>query len=281
MNAYNKQSAQDHTPLKQDPIGGKRVLPDITGPKQPVEPNTEPRFESQETKPDIDLDDTDAKIIDLYNDFNEDIKLASDKELEELKRLAQADALRAYSVFRRFLTRMQTKLKSLAMLPGKIKYKQGTYIFGVLLLGAVGLAGFKYLSHSEPDTSVLGLDNTQITFTPLIPAERQDSITNRSYDQGVDVLSYQDNIGGQSVTVAQQAVPEEIASRPDGAERVAAGLSADGAFTSIETLKGNVFISTNTNGGQAAVFIYNQVLVFINSLKPLDQSALTEYIEAI
>src|SRR5690606_5743411 len=60
---------------------------------------------------------TEEKLIDLYSGFDSDDVVDSDKELEELKRIAQMDALRAYSFLRRHATALKVKL---GRLPGNL-----------------------------------------------------------------------------------------------------------------------------------------------------------------
>lgn len=223
-------------------------------------------------------DEDDEKIIDLYADFNEDVKLKSDKELAELKRLAQMDALRAYGFVRRSIALMRLRLNRIFSF-FKRRHVKVAVVCLVLVAGA-GI-GVKAFWPENNDTSVLGLEDTDMAFRPLLPAGNHSSISARSYDEELDVFSFQHRVGEQSVTVAQQLLPQSIVEREDGLAQVAGSLGAESAYSSFSTQKGEVYTSMTREGGQITVFSNNNLLIFINSLEAIDQEQLIAYINEL
>lgn len=133
----------------------------------------------------------------------------------------------------------------------------------------------------NPQDQVLSEQQASPAFDTQLP---NDDITQTEggelrYDASKNVVSYTDIIGGMTVTISQQAAPEQFTSDP------AAGMALlSQSVNAKSTLQaGGVLahIGEKAPDQQVVVFIKNQVLVFITSATPLDNTALTDYINQL
>jgi len=157
----------------------------------------------------------------------------------------------------------------------------GTAACLVLVVGA-----FKVISARQAATEakkpVSVVDKVQEAFTPLVPLEGVAQVKGETddskyrYDEDKKVLGYDSEYNGAVLTISQQALPEKVKTNPGELANIVKSIQAD---KSLETQKGMAYIATDEEAKtQTAIFATDEVLVFIQANKNLDDEEWKFYI---
>lgn len=224
---------------------------------------------------------SDDDVIDLYSEFNDPLAGKLDPEVEELKRLAQSDALRAYGWIRRTLTAYGGKFDKLLELltPKRLKLARNLAI----LLVAGGLV-FRFApgiySNLTEEQGILGESETASPdFATLIPGDGLEA--EPVYDPETESVAYQDTIGGLLATVSQQVMPTSIKAEQGGVEKLALSLSDKSSISRFESDKGQIYVVEAQNRAQTVIFGFEEVLVFIRSSGNINPQLWVDYVNAL
>jgi len=223
----------------------------------------------------------DDDVIDLYSEFNDPLAGKLDPEVEELKRLAQADALRAYGWIRRSLAAYGGKFdKFLEQLtPKRLKLARN---LAILLVASSLLVRFVpgIYSNLTEEQGILGESETVAPdFDTLVPSDGLDG--EPVYDQETSSVAYQDTVGGLLATVSQQVMPPGIKAEQGGVEKLALSLSDKSTINRYETQKGQIYVVEAQNRAQTIIFGFEDILVFIRSSGNIDGQAWVDYVNAL
>jgi hypothetical protein len=149
-----------------------------------------------------------------------------------------------------------------------------------LTLVAVFVVGFTIRMAQDtttPDSGkVAAAERTEPDFKPLMPSAEQASAT--QYDGKRNMLSYAATFSGVRLTVSQQPVPARFANDP---KAITAAADSINAKQRIDTGKGPIYIATNEDKTQLAVFGDTQVLLFIHTDRQLDDASWKAFIELL
>lgn len=129
------------------------------------------------------------------------------------------------------------------------------------------------------DGQVAGAEIAEPTFDVVRPNDEDNQVF---FDPELGVASYQDTVGGKTVTISQQPIStEQQANKTEFLNQVAVNLKADVEFS---TQFGPTHLSTKPDdtGDQVVFFLTDELLVFIRtrgeSISPIEW---TEYINSI
>jgi len=223
----------------------------------------------------------DDNIIDLYDDFIDPNADKLDPDVEELKKLAQSDALRAYGFLRRNFTRLVNRLEGFKgpLAPKRVKLLKVGLISAVVSLALIRLVPGIY-SNLTGERDILG-DTESISpdFDTLAPSGGQPA--DAVFDQEVGVAIFRDDIGGLAATISQQPLPADIKDDPAGVEKLAQSLSDTSSIVRHETNKGLVYIVTSTTDTETALFKHQELLISIRSAGQPDAQSWVDYVNAL
>lgn len=222
----------------------------------------------------------DEFIIDLYDDVPEDFKDQSEKEVEELKKLAQSDALRAYAWAREQIQDLGSRLKNLRaqITPRHIRLAK----IGAVVLPAAALilyfAPGIYSRFFSEDKDILGQSQTAPEFDVLESqgTSRQPLV----FDPETNVAVYQENINGVVATVSQQPLPANFQD-VGGLEGMALSLNDKVTINHLQSDKGAVYVAITTKDTNVALFTHQDLLVFISTNGLIDNDSWIEYVNGL
>lgn len=225
----------------------------------------------------------DDDVIDLYSEFNDPLEGKLDPEVEELKRLAQSDALKAYGWVRRVLASGAQRIDKFiaAITPKQIKLAK---IGAVVLLIGIGLA--RVVPNIYQNLTDSG--NTGILGESEVVAPDFDTLANATgaqnglvFDPDAKVASFQDTIGGHSVIISQQEIPAAVSSEQGGVEKLALSLNNKATINRYETDKGQIYVIAAQNGSQTVIFGYEHLLVFLRMDAHVDEQLWVDYVNQL
>lgn len=179
--------------------------------------------------------------------------------------------------------------------PPDLKHLYRTHKRKIIKAGALSLAvivafgAFKLFSTQqrteEAKKPVAPEEQAQQAFNPLVPLEGfADAGGKKSepafkYDTEKKVLGYTSRYNEAKIVVSQQALPDQLKTHPGQIEGIARSVNAN---VPVDTQKGRVYIATNDKTGeQVVIFATEEVLVFINSNKELDNESWKIYINQL
>lgn len=165
------------------------------------------------------------------------------------------------------------------------------------LLGAAGIAGFTlvligtfkaidiYRTSHKTNKPASAEERATQSFNPLIPLENlKDAAGDQvepeyAFDDEKKVLGYSTEYNGAVLTLSQQALPEKLKSNQGELALLAQSI---GAGRTLDTQKGTAYISAGSKDKtQRAVFATDEVLVFIQASKVLDDDEWKFYINQL
>lgn len=151
-------------------------------------------------------------------------------------------------------------------------------VFG---LGSRALLGMVW--PKNPAKQPIVTTQAKPTFAPLMSAKKQttatDAQTPTQYDEKKNLLSFPDKILSADVTVSQQPAPASFKENP---AKILAAADSIGAKDKIDTALGQAYIATDAKSGvQRVMLVHNDLLVFIQSSKKLDNETWKYYIETL
>jgi hypothetical protein len=181
----------------------------------------------------------------------------------------------------------KVKLPALPVLPYKrIGYWAAGGALGIALLSG-GWMTYRHFT-GKPEVAVKGAKtvSTSPTFDTLAPeskpqlGEGADS-QNTAYDGTRGLYSYKDTLMGFPIIVSQQTLPDDVKKDPKKLETVAKSMG--GTLSSFETAFGKAYMTTSDKKGegQRGVFIYRDVMVFVQSYRNFDDDTWKFYIESL
>ncbi len=169
-------------------------------------------------------------------------------------------------------------------LPVKFRRPLAVALVGLIIIGGVALhrhnvGGSK--TTVDPSTATAQIAATakprsQPNFKPLIPSSNE-TIQN-SYDGTRNVISYETSFSGARLTVSQQPLPQAFHDDPNTLPGAAASIHAK---QRLETAKGPIYIATNDQGDQMAIYAGPEVLVFIHSDRKLDSPSWIAFVQLL
>lgn len=218
----------------------------------------------------------DSDVIDLYSDFKDPDAGKLEPEVEELKLMAQSDALRFYGWVRKHTEALFSKLQWSKRFLNRFSPKMALGASGLLVVAFIGSKVVSSLVGQESG-GILGLNrgNSELNFPVLEPESAEASTV---FDDEVGVAITRDDIDGTSITISQQAVPEEIKQEPSKTEELALALSDKVSIDHLTTDKGQVYVVKTTAGTNTVIFAHEERLVFIRSSAILDNNQWVDYI---
>lgn len=226
------------------------------------------------------------KMAQLYTKPDDDWLSEEEIRQEELKKVVQADALRAYGFVRRQIERLRLSVLRIIGLKQKIRGKkariQGISILVTSLL-VVGLSVFAVINRQNltNEKDVLSEINQQNSeFTTLNPPQDSGETT-KQFDQERQIASYKHELAGSDITVTQQLMPEDIKSSPDGIAKLALSLRDKSTISQLVTHKGPIYIATAQGGKQTVIFGYQDLLIFMTSLTEISDEQWAAYINSL
>jgi hypothetical protein len=224
----------------------------------------------------------DDDVIDLYSEFNDPHEGKLDPEVEELKRLAQADALRAYGWVRRWLSYIGKKIDKVEAFRVTTKQKKLAKVaIPVLLLAFIGFKTIPSLyKNLTENNGILGeSESAGPDFNTLInPSGSQPGLV---FDQEARVASFKDDIGGFEAVISQQQLPVEVKAKQSGVEQLALSLSDKATINRYETNKGQIYVVEAQNTTQTVIFGYENLLIFIRSTGNIDDQLWVDYVNGL
>jgi hypothetical protein len=172
------------------------------------------------------------------------------------------------------------KLRSrLPPLPKNLTYKHVGIGAGIVAL-VLGIGFFavvsKNPSNNKPGaTGVLSAADQKPNFSTLTP-DKSTKASEKKYNATKKVVSFTDSIGGVDITVSQQALPDAFKKDTDNqVKKLAEGFSANEVLS---TANPTAYLGTSIKGPQTVIFAKNNLLVFIQSTKNIDNHDWAEYI---
>lgn len=152
--------------------------------------------------------------------------------------------------------------------------------FGLVLV--VGVAGSLAISggrsnQDQDAPAVLSENDQKANFAYSLPKGDTDAIDGDvRYDSQRKVVNFKDSIGGVDITISQQPLPEDFGTDTESkVKKLAEGFSADRALT---TANPTAYIGKSVEGPQTVIFSKKDLLVFIFSVKEIDDHDWAEYI---
>lgn len=163
---------------------------------------------------------------------------------------------------------------------GRMRKKRGIIFAGLAVIGLAGLGAYTFIDRvSSNDThDVLSDAVLEPEYDTVLPEGKREEIEGGKigYDPQRKVASFKDDIGGISVTVSQQPLPEPFRANPDEEiKKVAENFSATEV---INVASPRVYLGNDVKGPQTVIFHKNDVLVFILSSQPIDKQRWVTYI---
>ena len=169
------------------------------------------------------------------------------------------------------------------------QHRKKLYIAGGALASFIIFFGaFKLLSSMRPNElqkPTSAEDKAAQSFNPLVPHDDLPDTAGKqaephyAYDETKQVLSYGTEYNKATLTLSQQALPAKLKSNRNELGSIAQSV---GAVNSFDTQKGTAYTSPAEEGkAQIGVFATSDVLVFVQSNKPLDEEEWKLYINQL
>lgn len=220
----------------------------------------------------------DNEVFDLYGEFKDPNAGKLDPEVEELKLLAQSDALKAYAWVRRKLTALNEKFSKLnfQVTPKQIKLAKIAVVVvaaGTLLVRIVP----NIYQNVTEEGGILGEADPVVPTFPVLTTNGavQEGLV---FDKDVSIASYQDEVGGLLATVSQQPMPPAVKADQSGVEKLALSMSDKSIINRYETEKGQIYVVEAQNTAQTVIFGYKDLLIFIRSSGNIADELWVDYV---
>lgn len=151
-------------------------------------------------------------------------------------------------------------------------------VVATLVVGVGGFQAVKKFRSNDADPSGVLAETSEPEFNTVLPDGKAEETTSKhiSYDSKKRVASFTDLIANVQVTISQQPLPEEFKDDPDS--KVAALARDFYATEVIETANPTAYLGTSEKGPQTVIFHKKDLLVFIQSVRPIDKPDWAEYI---
>lgn len=208
-------------------------------------------------EPIIDLSEGESKTRELFEDGIEKIKT---KGLPWLKSGRKA------------LSRGAKRLKTT---PKKQLITGSVLVFAVLL--TFGLI----ISYNGSRSDVLSDNiNPDIEYDTLESVN--DSVeSTRVYNDELGIYNFTETIDSVPITVTQQALPDDLVNDEFGLEKLALSLTNKISINQLETDKGLMYVATNEDNTQTAIFANETILMFITAEKVISSQSWIDYIKSL
>ncbi len=186
-------------------------------------------------------------------------------------------ALPSIKAIKRRLHAVRAKLGSVI---GKHRKAYITGFCAVVIL-AVGAGSYASLagSGSDPvnDPDVLSQNTQKPAFEYSLPGGEETALEGEvRYDPNRKVVNFKDSIGGVTIIISQQPLPEGFSDdTTEKVRKLAEGFSATEALT---TASPTAYLGTSVEGPQTVIFAKNDLLVFIRSDKAIDKRDWAQYV---
>lgn len=184
--------------------------------------------------------------------------------------------------FKKQLGKFRKKLPK--ELPYNLTYKQlgigSAALVGVLIVGGITLnVRSNRGANSNEGKGVLSAHDQKASFDSLEPSDKNDKTTEQRYDPQKKVVGYTDSIGGVTITISQQQLPEGLQEDTDNkVKKLAEDFSANEV---LNTANPTAYLGTSAKGPQTVIFSKNGLLVFIQSTKKIDNHDWASYITSL
>lgn len=172
--------------------------------------------------------------------------------------------------------------KKLPKLPKNLSYKKAGIGAGalviVLVIGVVALQARDNKGEKTGNTGVLGTASQKPTFEYNLPTGAASGVKkeNVRYDAQRKVVNFTDSIGGVTITISQQPLPDKFKENTDDeVKKLAESFSATEVLS---TANPTAYLGTSAKGPQTVIFSKKGLLVFIQSTKEIDNHDWAEYI---
>lgn len=235
-----------------------------------------------DSEPPVTQEKFNQKMADLYTKPEDDWLSEEEVKQAELKKIAQADALKAYGWLRQQITKL-VNIKNQLLLPfsnflQKHKLVRVSIISLVLLI-AVGGAAMRVLkNNNDADNGVLSdINNQNPDFTTLSPPD-QSGVKDVRVDSERDSVSFQDELSGGLITVSQQPMPEDVSKSADGVAKLALSLNDKSTIDQVSTNKGVIYVARAEAGRQTVIFGFMELLIFITANHTVDNQSWADYV---
>jgi hypothetical protein len=169
----------------------------------------------------------------------------------------------------------------------RVPWRQVRY-YGVLTVGcvvlAIGARASLGLLDKNDKPSVQGASTeTAPTYKPAVPEEKKEVITadpsKSAYDAQRKLYAYKDQFMGAQLTVSQQPLPEAFKKNPADVVKAADSINAKEKF---ETAFGPAYKGYDEKAAtERVVFVYRDLLMFVQSNKKFDSDTWKIYIEGL
>jgi hypothetical protein len=175
-----------------------------------------------------------------------------------------------------------TLSKKLPKLPKNLTYKKaGIGASALVLVVAVGVIALQTRDskgEKTGNTGVLGTASQKPTFEYSLPTGAGHEVKAESvrYDAQRKVVNFTDSIGGVTITISQQPLPDKFKENTDEeVKKLAESFSANEVLS---TANPTAYLGTSAKGPQTVIFSKKGLLVFIQSTKEIDNHDWAEYI---
>jgi hypothetical protein len=172
--------------------------------------------------------------------------------------------------------------KKLPKLPKNLTYKKAGIGAGSLILviavGVIALQARDSKGENTGNTGVLGTASQKPTFEYSLPTGVGHDVKSESvrYDAQRKVVNFTDSIGGVTITISQQPLPDKFKENTDDeVKKLAESFSANEVLS---TANPTAYLGTSAKGPQTVIFSKKGLLVFIQSTKEIDNHDWAEYI---
>lgn len=165
--------------------------------------------------------------------------------------------------------------------PPTIKDHKWWILGGTMCLIALSGIGFTVLQSKDAtvpgDTAVLSQTDTKASFDYSLPDGNESEVDGQvRFDPEKQVVNFVDSIGGIDITISQQPLPEDFKDDTDAkVKKLAEGFSAT---KTIATANPTAYIGTSAKGPQTVIFAKNDLLVFMQSSKKIDDVDWASYV---
>jgi hypothetical protein len=233
-----------------------------------------------------------AAVDELYAKPDDDWLSEEEIREEELKKLIQSDAIRAYGFIRRrvieFIHKAQRVFARLwrFKLPSMPRWAVRSLqtAAATALLAVVVLNVFPGVKRFVPglDNNVLGEGTSRPGFDVLKPAGVTDGDIAIAYDSTKQSASYQQIVNEVRFTVSQQPLPEEFQANPaNSIQKLALSLSDKRTINQLESNKGILYVAEAQDGVQTGIFSYENLLFFVKTPSPQPIALWIEFINSL
>jgi hypothetical protein len=172
----------------------------------------------------------------------------------------------------------------------KVYRKQSMVTGGVVVVLVLAGGVFRFNANrqakEEANKPKSAQEQALAEFNPLVPLENLTDNAGKQaepefrYDKEKKVLGYATEYNGTQLTISQQKLPDSFKSNPAGLISIADSIKA--SIPPLDTQKGPAYIATNEKTKtQTALFATDEVLVFVQTSKVLDDEEWKFYINQL